>query len=174
MKAKYKQLINAGKVALTAAMRKLILLANTLLKANWKWAQNSLDQYGYSSHQNANLCATSGGPSSYCFSEFPRCSQSAGNVCSVENCPFRSCRKSDSSPTQITRVCDLVWKIRRRLTPLSTRALSKITLSIVELFHGSALVVESYLCRLSRRSPRREVITPSAQFQLICCIRAAL
>ena len=37
MKAKYAQLINAGKpakVALTAVMRKLILLANALLKAN--------------------------------------------------------------------------------------------------------------------------------------------
>ena len=37
MKAKYKQLINAGKpakVALTAVMRKLILRANALLKAN--------------------------------------------------------------------------------------------------------------------------------------------
>jgi transposase len=41
MKAKYKQLINAGKpakVALTAVMRKLILLANALLKANRSWA----------------------------------------------------------------------------------------------------------------------------------------
>jgi transposase len=41
MKAKYKQMINAGKpakVALTAVMRKLILLANTLLKANRTWA----------------------------------------------------------------------------------------------------------------------------------------
>ena len=40
MKAKYKQLINAGKpakVALTAVMRKLILLANALLKANRSW-----------------------------------------------------------------------------------------------------------------------------------------
>jgi transposase len=41
MKAKYKQMINAGKpakVALTAVMRKLILLANALLKANRTWA----------------------------------------------------------------------------------------------------------------------------------------
>jgi transposase len=41
MKAKYKQLINAGKpakVALTAVMRKLILLASALLKANRSWA----------------------------------------------------------------------------------------------------------------------------------------
>ena len=41
MKAKSKQLINAGKpakVALTAVMRKLILLANALLKANRSWA----------------------------------------------------------------------------------------------------------------------------------------
>jgi transposase len=41
MKAKYKQMINAGKpakVALTAVMRKLILLANALLNANRTWA----------------------------------------------------------------------------------------------------------------------------------------
>jgi transposase len=41
MKAKYTQLINAGKaskIALTAVMRKLILLANTLLKANRRWS----------------------------------------------------------------------------------------------------------------------------------------
>jgi transposase len=41
MKAKDKQLINAGKpakVALTAVMRKLILVANALLKANRSWA----------------------------------------------------------------------------------------------------------------------------------------
>ena len=41
MKAKYAQLTSAGKpakVALTAVMRKLIVLANALLKANRKWA----------------------------------------------------------------------------------------------------------------------------------------
>jgi transposase len=41
MKAKYRQLIDAGKpakVALTAVMRKLILLANALLKANRTWS----------------------------------------------------------------------------------------------------------------------------------------
>ena len=51
MKAKYKQLINAGKpakVALTAVMRKLILLANALLKATGARPQNPLDHYGYS------------------------------------------------------------------------------------------------------------------------------
>jgi transposase len=40
MKAKYRQLIDAGKpakLALTALMRKLILLANALLKANRSW-----------------------------------------------------------------------------------------------------------------------------------------
>jgi transposase len=40
MKAKYKELMNAGKpakVALTAVMRKLIVLANALLKANRSW-----------------------------------------------------------------------------------------------------------------------------------------
>jgi transposase len=43
MKAKYRQLIDAGKpakVALTAVMRKLILLANALLKANQSWTLN--------------------------------------------------------------------------------------------------------------------------------------
>ncbi len=57
MKAKYKQLINAGKpakVALTAVMRKLILLANALLKANQELGrQNPLDQNGYSSRDLA-------------------------------------------------------------------------------------------------------------------------
>jgi transposase len=41
LKAKYDQLVGAGKppkVALTAIMRKLIVLANALLKANRKWA----------------------------------------------------------------------------------------------------------------------------------------
>jgi transposase len=40
MKAKYKEFMNAGKpakVALTAVMRKLIVLANALLKANRSW-----------------------------------------------------------------------------------------------------------------------------------------
>ena len=40
MKTKSTELINAGKaakVALTAVMRKLILLANALLKANRRW-----------------------------------------------------------------------------------------------------------------------------------------
>ncbi len=40
MKAKYKQLTTAGKpakIARTAVMRKLILLANALLKANRSW-----------------------------------------------------------------------------------------------------------------------------------------
>jgi transposase len=43
MKAKYNQLTNAGKpakVALTAVMRKLIVLANALLKANRRWTLN--------------------------------------------------------------------------------------------------------------------------------------
>jgi transposase len=51
IKAKYQQLIIAGKpakVALTAVMRKLILLANALLKANRSWAPNPLDQNAYS------------------------------------------------------------------------------------------------------------------------------
>jgi len=40
LKAKYTHLLEAGKpakVALTAIMRKLIVLANALLKANRKW-----------------------------------------------------------------------------------------------------------------------------------------
>ena len=43
MKAKYRQLIDAGKpakVALTAVMRKLIVLANALLKASRSWTLN--------------------------------------------------------------------------------------------------------------------------------------
>jgi transposase len=43
MKAKYRQLIAAGKpakLALTALMRKLIVLANALLKAHRKWSPN--------------------------------------------------------------------------------------------------------------------------------------
>lgn len=41
LKAKYQALITAGKpakVAITAAMRKLIILANALLKAERTWA----------------------------------------------------------------------------------------------------------------------------------------
>ena len=44
LKAKYRQLVEAGKpakVALIAIMRKLIVLANALLKANRKWAPKS-------------------------------------------------------------------------------------------------------------------------------------
>jgi transposase len=40
LKAKYKQLTNAGKpakVALTAIMRKLIIMANVLLRDNRNW-----------------------------------------------------------------------------------------------------------------------------------------
>jgi transposase len=43
MREKYQQLLAAGKakkVALTAIMRKLILLANSLLKADRKWVQH--------------------------------------------------------------------------------------------------------------------------------------
>lgn len=52
LKAKYQQLVNAGKpakVAITAIMRKLIILANTLIKANRLWKENGLDNHGYSS-----------------------------------------------------------------------------------------------------------------------------
>lgn len=43
LKAKYNQLIAQGKppkVAITAIMRKLIILANTLLKADRLWAKS--------------------------------------------------------------------------------------------------------------------------------------
>jgi transposase len=43
MEAEYNELTNAGKpakVALTAIMRKLIVLANALLKANRRWTLN--------------------------------------------------------------------------------------------------------------------------------------
>jgi len=43
MKAKYQALVAAGKpakVAITAVMRKLIVLANALLRANRPWTQN--------------------------------------------------------------------------------------------------------------------------------------
>ena len=51
LKAIYDKLRNAGKpakVALTAPMRKLVELANTLVKADRLWVQNGLDQDGYS------------------------------------------------------------------------------------------------------------------------------
>lgn len=44
LKAKYDQFVAAGKpakVAITAIMRKLIVLANALLSANRKWAQKT-------------------------------------------------------------------------------------------------------------------------------------
>jgi transposase len=40
LKAEYQALVTAGKppkVAITAIMRKLIILANTSLNADWKW-----------------------------------------------------------------------------------------------------------------------------------------
>jgi transposase len=43
MKAKYQALVATGKpakVAITAVMRKLIVLANALLRANRPWTQN--------------------------------------------------------------------------------------------------------------------------------------
>jgi len=40
LKAKYRQLINAAKVAITAIMRKLIVLANALLRHNRPWSEN--------------------------------------------------------------------------------------------------------------------------------------
>ena len=51
LKAKYAQLLDAGKpakVALTAIMRKLIVLANAILKAIGLARQNTLDQNGFS------------------------------------------------------------------------------------------------------------------------------
>jgi hypothetical protein len=52
LKAKYQSLIAAGKipkVAITAVIRKLIVLANALLKDQRKWTRNQLGQNGYSS-----------------------------------------------------------------------------------------------------------------------------
>ena len=52
MKARYDALLAAGKppkVALVAIMRKLLILANALLRDGRTWTQNSLDQHGYSS-----------------------------------------------------------------------------------------------------------------------------
>ena len=43
LQAKYKQLIDAGKpakVAVTAVMRKLVVMANALLKANRIWKES--------------------------------------------------------------------------------------------------------------------------------------
>jgi hypothetical protein len=51
LKAKYNDLPTQERqrsVALTAIMRKLILLANALLKANRTWTPNPLDQIEYS------------------------------------------------------------------------------------------------------------------------------
>ncbi len=51
LKAKYQALLAAGKpakVALTAIMRKLIILANALLRDQRNWSPKPLDQYGYS------------------------------------------------------------------------------------------------------------------------------
>ena len=51
LKAKSVQLVDAGKpaeLALTAAMRNLILLANGLLKANRTWTSNPLGKNGFS------------------------------------------------------------------------------------------------------------------------------
>jgi len=44
MKAKYEQLISTGKckkLAITAVMRKLIVMANALLRDQRKWTQNT-------------------------------------------------------------------------------------------------------------------------------------
>jgi len=51
IKGKYAHLIQTGKpakVALTAIMRKLIVLANALLNTNRTWAPKTLGQYRYS------------------------------------------------------------------------------------------------------------------------------
>ena len=51
LKAKYESLRAAGKppkVALTAVMRKLIILANALLRDGRAWVPKHLDQDGYS------------------------------------------------------------------------------------------------------------------------------
>jgi uncharacterized protein YdaU (DUF1376 family) len=55
LKAKYDQLVAAGKekkVAITAVMRKLFVLANALLRDHRKWVEKRLDQDGYSSRNS--------------------------------------------------------------------------------------------------------------------------
>lgn len=50
LQAKYNTLISAGKppkVAITGHMRKLVVLAITLLRDNRKWVQKPLEQNGY-------------------------------------------------------------------------------------------------------------------------------
>ena len=59
LKAKYQAMIKAGKppkVALTALMRKLIELANALIKANRIWVKKPLDQDGYSQSSDGSAC----------------------------------------------------------------------------------------------------------------------
>ena len=55
LKAKYEQLAAAGKekiVAITAVKRKMLVLANALLRDHRKWVEKRLDQDGYSSRTN--------------------------------------------------------------------------------------------------------------------------
>ncbi len=56
MKTMYQRLIAKGKppkIAITAIMRKLIILANTLVKQGRIWIKKRLDQNGYS---NLKIC----------------------------------------------------------------------------------------------------------------------
>ena len=49
-KAKYEAMVKAGKpakVAIVAIMRKLLILANALIRDQRKWAPLSLDQHGH-------------------------------------------------------------------------------------------------------------------------------
>ncbi|SER65233.1 Transposase IS116/IS110/IS902 family protein [Rhizobium sp. NFR03] len=61
LKTKYEDLVKAGKppkVAITAVMRKLIVLANALLRKNRNGHQNSLDQNGYSRGYGGSDCVS--------------------------------------------------------------------------------------------------------------------
>jgi hypothetical protein len=60
MRATYDRLRAAGKppkLALTAVMRKLLVLANALLKANRPWAPKPLDQDGYLQEPKSGFCS---------------------------------------------------------------------------------------------------------------------
>ena len=60
IKAKYEALCLAGKpakVAIVAVMRKLIEMANALVKADRTWTQKKLDQDGYFSQGSQRACA---------------------------------------------------------------------------------------------------------------------
>ena len=57
LREKYQQLVSAGKakkVAITAVMRRVVILANTLLREGRDWQPKALDQDGYSNARSAD------------------------------------------------------------------------------------------------------------------------